>query len=112
MDKEEQGKRKVTARRRLAKQPATKTRRVKRRPRTTTKKQEAEKQISATANLAYLSKADLRRHINEGLKPFQHLADQAGMHFLSYLIAMAVEESGSENPQASRTKAQDDDDKD
>jgi hypothetical protein len=61
-----------------------------------TKKEDAEKQIAASTSLAYLSKGDLRRHIHEGLKPYQHLADQAGMNFLSYLIAMAVDEASSE----------------
>ncbi len=93
MDKEERGK-KPTARKRVRK--PRKTGRVSRRPRRTTKKQEAEKEIAASTSLAYLSKADLRRHIHEGLKPYQHLADHAGMHFLSYLIAMAVEEASSE----------------
>lgn len=93
MDKEERGK-KPTARKRV--RNPRKTAKVSRRPRRTTKKQEAEQEIAASASLAYLSKADLRRHIHEGLKPFQHLADHAGMHFLSYLIAMAVEESSSE----------------
>ncbi len=93
MAKEKRGK-KTTVRKRVRKprDPG----RVTRRPRRTTKKQEAEKEIAASGSLAYLSKADLQRHIHEGLKPYQHLADQAGMHFLSYIIAMAVEESSSE----------------
>jgi hypothetical protein len=84
----------TTARKRVRKprDPA----RITRRPRRTTKKQEAEQEIAASTSLAYLSKADLRRHIHEGLKPYQHLADQAGMHFLSYIIAMAVEEASGE----------------
>ncbi len=96
MDKEERGK-KPTARKRVRK-PRKATSRVSRRPRrtTTTKKEQAEKEMAASTSLAYLSKADLRRHIHEGLKPYQHLADHAGMHFLSYLIAMAVEEASSE----------------
>jgi len=94
LDKEERGK-KPPARKRVRK-PRKATGRVSRRPRRTTKKQEAEKEIASSASLAYLSKADLRRHIHEGLKPYQHLADHAGMHFLSYLIAMAVEESSSD----------------
>ncbi len=77
------------------------TGRVTRRPRKTTKKQEAEQEIAASTSLAYLSKADLRRHIHEGLKPFQHLADQAGMHFLSYIIAMAVDEASSDTKKKS-----------
>ena len=93
MAKEQPGK-KATIRKRVRK-PA-KTGRVTRRPRRTTKKEEAEKELAASNSLAYLSKADLRRHIHEGLKPFQHLADHAGMHFLSYLIAMAVEEASSD----------------
>jgi len=51
-------------------------------------------EIAASTSLAYLSKSDIRRHIHEGMKPFQRLADQAGMHFLSYLISMALEEAG------------------
>ena len=66
-----------------------------RRTRRMTKKENAEKQIAASTSLAYLSKGDLRRHIHDGLKPYQHLADQAGLNFLSYLIAMAVEEADS-----------------
>ncbi len=93
MAKEIRGK-KATVRKRVRK--PVKTGRVTRRPRRTTKKQEAEQQIAASTSLAYLSKADLRRHIHEGLKPYQHLADQAGMNFLSYLIALAVEEASSE----------------
>ena len=93
MAKEQRGK-KPAVRKRVRK--PGKAARVTRRPRRTTKKQEAEQEIAASNSLAYLSKADLRRHIHEGLKPFQHLADHAGMHFLSYLIAMAVEESSSE----------------
>ena len=93
MAKEERGK-KVTARKRVRK--PSKPGRVTRRPRRTTKKQEAEKEIASSSSLAYLSKADLRRHIHEGLKPYQHLADQSGMNFLSYLIAMAVDESSSD----------------
>ena len=41
----------------------------------------------------YMSRTDLKRHIHEGIKPYQRLADQAGLPFLSYLIGMAVEES-------------------
>ena len=98
MAKQERGK-KTTARKRVRK-PRDPSR-VTRRPRKTTKKQEAEKQIAASDSLAYLSKADLRRHIHEGLKPYQHLADQAGMHFLSYIIAMAVEEASGESEKKS-----------
>ena len=90
MAKEERGK-KTPERKQVRK--SKKVGRVTKRPRRATKKQEAQKQIAASKSLAYLSKADLRRHIHEGLKPYQHLADQAGMHFLSYIIAMAVEES-------------------
>ncbi len=93
MAKEIRGK-KTTVRKRVRK--PVKAARVTRRPRKTTKKQEAEQQIASSTSLAYLSKADLRRHIHEGLKPYQHLADQAGMNFLSYLIALAVEEASSE----------------
>ena len=93
MDKEERGK-KPAARKRVRK--PRKTGKVTRRSKRTTKKQEAEQEMAASTSLAYLSKADLRRHIHEGLKPYQHLADHAGMHFLSYLIALAVEESGSD----------------
>ena len=93
MAKEEPGK-KTPVRKRVRKPRSTG--RVTRRPRRTTKKQEAEKEIATSTSLAYLSKADLRRHIHEGLKPYQHLANQAGMHFLSYIISMAVEEASSE----------------
>jgi hypothetical protein len=68
-----------------------------RRGRRATKKQDAEMEIAASPSLAYLSKADVRRHIHDGLQPYQRLADQAGMHFLSYLIAMAVDEAGGES---------------
>jgi hypothetical protein len=70
-------------------------------------------EIAASPSLAYLSKADIRRHIHEGLKPYQHLADQAGMHFLSYLLSMAVLEASCEaDPAAARSAddGQDDDD--
>ena len=93
MSKEERGK-KTTGRKRV--RTPRKVGRPKRATRRTTKKQDAEREIAASNSLAFLSKADLQRHIHEGLKPYQHLADQAGLHFLSYLIAMAVEESRSE----------------
>ena len=93
MAKEVRGKKAVIRKR--VRKPA-KTGRATRRPRRVTKKQEAEEQIAASTSLAYLSKADLRRHIHEGLKPYQHLADQAGMNFLSYLIALAVDEAKSD----------------
>ncbi len=98
MNKEERGKK--TAGRKRVRKPVRKSR-VARRPRRQTKKQEAEQEIATSTSLAYLSKADLQRHIHEGLKPYQHLADQAGMNFLSYLIAMAVEESSSEKEKKS-----------
>lgn len=93
MNKED-GEKKPTVRKRVRK--PRKPGRITRRPRRITKKQEAEKEIAASSSLAYLSKADLRRHIHEGLKPYQHLADQAGMNFLSYIISMAVEEASGE----------------
>ncbi len=59
-----------------------------------TKKQMAEAaEQSMMASQVYMSRTDLKRHIHEGIKPYQRLADQAGLPFLSYLIGMAVEES-------------------
>ena len=66
------------------------------RSRRRTKKQEAAQMIAASDSLAFISKEDLRRHINQSLKPLQRIADQAGLHFLAYILGMAVEESGSE----------------
>ena len=59
-----------------------------------TKKQLAEiEEQSMMSSQVYMSRTDLKRHIHEGIKPYQRLADQAGLPFLSYLIGMAVEES-------------------
>ena len=66
------------------------------RSRRRTKKQEAAQMIAASDSLAFISKEDMRRHINQSLKPLQRIADQAGLHFLAYILGMAVEESSSE----------------
>ena len=56
------------------------------------------KRVSATgtpakSTVGYVSPDDLLRHIHEGIKPYQKLADQSGLSFLAYLLEMAVEES-------------------
>lgn len=94
MSKEERGRKKTT---RVRQQKIGSLGQAARRGRRATKKQDAEIEIAASPSLAYLSKADVRRHIHDGLQPYQRLADLAGMHFLSYLIAMAIDESGSES---------------
>lgn len=95
MNKEERGRKKPI---RAARQQKVRSLgQTPRRGRRATKKEDAEMEIAASPSLAYLSKADVRRHIHDGLQPFQRLADQAGMHFLSYLIAMAVDEASGES---------------
>lgn len=93
MNKEERGRKKSIRERQ---QKVRSLGQNQRRGRRATKKQDAEMEIAASPSLAYLSKADVRRHIHDGLQPYQRLADQAGMHFLSYLIAMAVDEASGE----------------
>lgn len=71
--------------------PVKKTKKPAKKP---TKKQIAQmEEQGMLSSQVYMSRTDLKRHIHEGIKPYQRLADQAGLPFLSYLIGMAVEES-------------------
>jgi hypothetical protein len=61
-----------------------------------TRQQEAAQLIASSDSLTFISKDDIQRHIYESLRPLQHLAEQARLPFISYLLRMAMEESNLE----------------